>query len=151
MQEDIYLYTTRSVLKNGEQIGHTELYAPTLYGGVFLGIIVNGMLISGHKRNGEFVSEEYHGCHISTPTAESLAFQNTPGRYNRHTDSEAEIVCEKRGFTTPRDACTQENQIGTTEISRLTARQVGLCPRTLMHRGHLDKRGNMTSIDRTKE
>ena len=95
------------------------MYSPKLYGGAFAGIIVNGMLISGRKSNGEFISDEFHSCAIHTPTAEFLARPKVAGRYTGSPkEEEPEIICRTEGYPSVHDACTQSNQVGQTEISR---------------------------------
>jgi len=111
--KDIYLYSTETVYKNGEQVGYTELYAPKVYGGRFVGMIVNGMLISGEKKNGEFSSDAYHGCCVYAPTAERLLMTQLAA--NRTEKELPKIVCETKGYASVKDACMEYNQIGETE------------------------------------
>ena len=135
LNKEIYLYTTKTFFKNGQQIGHTELYSPKFYGGAFAGIIVNGMLISGRKSNGEFISDECHCCAIRTPTAEFLARPKSSGRRDgRQGEAAAEVVCETRGYPSTRDACIESNQVGETEVARLEyVRLENATPRQIAH------------------
>lgn len=134
--KDIYLYTTKTFFKDGQQIGHTELFSPKVYGGAFAGIIINGMLISGRKSNGEFISDECHCCAIHTPTAEFLARSKIVGHYeaSKENKQDTEIICHTQGYPSVRDACTENNQIGSTEVSRwVYVRPENETPRQIAH------------------
>ncbi|MDY6407832.1 MAG: hypothetical protein SPL08_03925, partial [Pseudomonadota bacterium] len=117
--EEKYLYRTQTFYKDQAVVGETELFAPEIYGGNFLGIITEGVLITGHKNNGEFVSDDYQGLHMCTPTSETLLFAGSASEAQKTEDNFA-IIRETRGYLSPRAACCREGQRGPTQIAHFS-------------------------------